>query len=134
MASLEWSPRFETGIASVDFEHRALIEQINRLAEQIASADDPAATEQALGEIHSGISAHFALEEAIMRKHRYDGFEPHKADHERLLDDILDMMDACRVRAASETMATLALKLDLWFAGHFRTHDARLHSLLPASR
>lgn len=134
MAILEWSPRFETGIASVDFEHRSLIEQINWLTDQVVRNASGDKIEQVLGEIHASISAHFALEETIMREHDYEDFKAHKADHERLLDEIRVIMDQCRMQSRDETEATLGQMLDSWFSAHFRTRDAKLHRILPASR
>jgi len=46
-----------------------------------------------LGELYARIAAHFALKEKIMRDNGYDEYHDHKADHERLLDDIRDLMD-----------------------------------------
>jgi len=82
-----------------------------------------------LGEIFARISAHFALEENIMRARDYDQFDAHKADHERLLDEIRDMMDDYE---DDEIFAeeVFAQRLQEWFAGHFRSHDARLHRRL----
>jgi hemerythrin len=42
-------------------------------------------------------SAHFALEERFMREHGYDQLALHKADHERLLDEIREIMDDIRM-------------------------------------
>ena len=57
------------------------------------------AVSEVLGEIHARIAAHFALEEKIMREAHYDRFEAHKEDHEHLLDEIRDIMDAYEDRA-----------------------------------
>jgi hemerythrin len=46
-----------------------------------------------LGEIYARISAHFALEEKDMQARAYPERPAHKADHERLLDDLRDIMD-----------------------------------------
>ncbi len=70
---------FETGVADVDHEHRELVDLINRLHENIASGADRAPIAEFLGEVFARISAHFALEESIMRKHAYDEYEAHKA-------------------------------------------------------
>jgi len=41
-----------------------------------------------LGDINARICAHFALEERLMRERGYDENREHKADHDRLLDDL----------------------------------------------
>ncbi len=64
-----------------------------------------------------------------MRETGYDRFQAHKDDHERLLDDIRDMMDACETGTNIEE-AALSSRLSDWFTEHFRTEDARLHKHL----
>ena len=79
-----------------------------------------------LGELYARVGAHFALEEKIMRDHQYDEYRDHKNDHERLLDDIRDLMDDDEGGACVD-VAAFGERLDGWFGEHFRTRDARLH-------
>lgn len=132
MALIEWRDEFATGIGSIDYEHRELIELINGLFERIERDDHKSAVLEFFGVLHARISSHFALEELIMRSAGYEEYEAHKAEHERLLDDIRDIMDDYDAGAAggAEFRATLARNLEAWFVEHFRTMDARLHLLL----
>lgn len=82
-----------------------------------------------LGEINVRIGAHFALEEKEMRGRRYDQLAAHKADHERLLDEIRDLMDRYEDDQSFDEQE-LARRLTDWFTVHFRTHDVRLHQYL----
>lgn len=129
MELIEWKPEFAVGVPDVDYEHRRMIAMINELAAMLEQGGSGPRVEEILGEIHAGISAHFALEEKIMRERRYDRYAEHKADHERLLDDIRDIMDDCEDPRRFER-EVLAERLNAWFGVHFRTHDARLHQHL----
>jgi hemerythrin len=60
-----------------------------------------------------------------MREHRYDQLAQHKTDHERLLDEIRDIMDDFAEHEVAS--AELSKRLDAWISRHFKTHDARLH-------
>lgn len=126
MDAIEWRADFNTGIASVDHEHRELVALVNRIHAQLRDGDRPDQVEARLGELHDAIAAHFALEERIMREHRYAGYAPHKEDHERLLDDIRDIMES----QVADPAAVLAERLVGWFGRHFRTLDADLHRLI----
>lgn len=130
MALIDWKDEFAIGIAAVDYEHRELIRMINELHAQLAA---PGASADAvgafLGEINARISAHFALEEKEMRDRHYDALVEHKRDHERLLDEIRDLMDQYEDDERFDERE-LARRLTDWFAIHFRTHDARLHRSL----
>ena len=53
-----------------------------------------------------------------------------QADHERLLDDILDIMERYENDAYLDYETELAAHLREWFTGHFKTRDARLHKML----
>ena len=61
-----------------------------------------------------------------MVSRRYDQYAEHKQDHERLLDEIRDIMDDHETGGGS-IEDQLATRLTPWFSEHFRTHDARFH-------
>jgi hemerythrin len=130
MALVEWKEEFRTGIPSIDHEHESLIALINQIHAGLATQTDKVQVEGVLGEIHARISAHFALEERVMRERRYDQYQDHKMDHENLLDEIRDIMERVEDDPHFRHAPTLSAQLSEWFAGHFRTKDARLHKML----
>lgn len=129
MALIEWKENFNVGIAEVDFEHRELVNLINALHADLLASGDKGSILEFLGEIYARISAHFALEEKVMREHHYDQYQAHKLDHERLLDDIRDLADDYE-DAEMFNEAELSRRLTHWFVEHFKYMDARLHKEL----
>jgi hemerythrin-like metal-binding protein len=129
MALIEWREGFSVGLPAVDHEHRELIDLINRTHARLGEDASEPAVADFLGEIHARISAHFALEEKIMREAGYDRFAAHKEDHERLLDEIRDFMETYEDRANFDA-AAFGARLGAWFTEHFQTEDARLHKNL----
>lgn len=129
MPLIAWDDRFSVGVAAVDHEHRELIGLVNETHERLKRPGAEITVSDFLGEIYTRISAHFALEEKLMRASRYEHFSEHKADHEHLLDDIRDIMDDYEDSQVFDE-ERLAQRLATWFADHFRTHDARLHHKL----
>lgn len=131
MTLLQWKKEYSVGIDAVDHEHQELIELINRLYDTATSGKSREAVLAFFGDLFKGISAHFALEERIMRERGYDQVIAHKQDHERLLDELRDIMDDFE---EGEELSDLSLaeSLDAWFSRHFETHDARLHKALGA--
>mgnify|MGYP001824311711 FL=1 len=129
MSLIKWKDEFSVGVAAVDLEHRELIELINALDADMQEYATQTTVMETLGEIYARISAHFALEEKIMREAGYDGIVTHKQDHELLLDELLDVIDSVD-DAGRYDRAGLSRDLDRWFSDHFRTHDARLHQKL----
>jgi hemerythrin-like metal-binding protein len=127
---LEWREAFSVGNPSIDHEHRELIALLNAIIDRLEEGGEWDAVADFLGEVNARISAHFALEEKIMREHRYDQLADHKGDHERLLDDIRDIMDAFEQGSTGERRGEFAERLREWFLIHSKTRDARLHRKL----
>jgi len=129
MSLIEWNDRFSVGVASVDHEHRELIELINGFQHKIEHDDSVDGKLEYLGETLALILAHFALEEKLMRDSRYDEYGEHKADHEELIEQLRDIMDAVEDDQDIDN-DDLGTALERWFSRHFQTHDARLHGKL----
>jgi hemerythrin len=130
MALIAWRKEFETGIAGVDHEHRELVELINDLHKELNKGATQQDVTAFLGEVFARIAAHFALEESVMRKHRYDEYAAHKAEHEHLLDEIRDIMERSEEGFFDQASEALATTVRDWFVNHFKTKDARLHGKL----
>ncbi len=129
MSLIDWHEEYSVGVASVDHEHREMINLINAVYDNLSSNASKDQIKDFLGEIYAKISAHFALEEKIMKAQQYDEYEAHKQDHEMLLDEIRDIMDFYETDDYFSDK-DLANQLEQWFAEHFRTRDARLHKHL----
>ncbi len=129
MKYLHWTEKFSVGVDSVDYEHQNLMDMINMIYAELDDRRDIAKIKQMVSEVHSEISAHFALEERIMRLADYDEFDAHKNDHEELLDQIRTTMDAIE-DDPEPALNMLSEQLADWFSRHFATFDARLHNKL----
>ena len=129
MVLIEWKDEFCVGIPDVDHEHQEIINLINNLHDAMGGENATLSVMDFLGEIYSHVSAHFALEEKIMRTHKYDQYTEHKADHERLLDELRDIMDDYEENAYFSDKE-FAGQVERWFTDHFKTKDARLHKHL----
>lgn len=69
---IEWRADFATGDPAIDHEHKEMIERINEFLVAADSNPEIDLMRRQLGEIYAWISAHFALEEKIMRDLRYE--------------------------------------------------------------
>ena len=125
MTLVQWRDCYSVGAESVDGEHKALVDRINRLYDQLMAENEPLAVSTFFEDLIKAITAHFVREERFMRAHGYDQLPQHKEDYERLLDEIhslIDEFDRCDEAGRED----LAARLDGWLSGHFETHDARL--------
>lgn len=129
MSLLEWHEEYSVGVEDVDHEHQEMIELINQVHEELQDPRSGVGVDRFLGEIFARISAHFALEERIMQEARYEEYSAHKEDHEKLLDELRDLMEDYEARKKLNEVI-LGRTLSDWFGIHFRTFDARLHHKL----
>ena len=106
-----------------------MAELLNQLFAELDYAPDDDAAGDFLGEVLANISAHFALEEKIMRDTDYDEYKLYKAYHEQFLDAIRDIMDDHHAGQFGDVPDLLGGCLRNWFAEHFQAFDARLGHL-----
>ena len=129
MKYLKWDEQYSVGVDSVDYEHQNLMDMINMIYAELDDQRDISEIEKTMSDVHAEIAAHFALEERLMRNAGFEEYEAHKDDHENLLDQIRNMMDAI-ASDPEPALDMLSEQLAEWFSGHFATFDARLHSKL----
>jgi len=118
-----------TGIDSLDYEHRKLVGVMEALCDSFDRAESEHEVADLFGTLCAGTSAHFALEENIMREKKYAFYDAHKADHERLMNRIRDMMEAYENGACTDCGTSLRACLEEWFADHVTNEDTELHTL-----
>lgn len=80
-AMVDWSSDFEVGIPEIDDHHRAMVEMVDRLWQALVRNASEGELGQGLDELEQYALNHFALEEAVMERLQYPGFEDHRANH-----------------------------------------------------
>ncbi|HMN39129.1 MAG TPA: hemerythrin domain-containing protein [Hyphomicrobium sp.] len=93
MNYLDWNSAYDTGIASIDFDHRRLVGMLNAIHDLIVRGADPRAISDGLADFHVLAASHFALEEKIMHDEKYADLEERRETHYRLLDRVREIMD-----------------------------------------
>lgn len=131
MALLEWLDSYCTGNAAVDHEHAGLIGHINALHDGLLAGAGGALGGDVFGGLYAAVSAHFALEEKLMRDHGYDRYHEHKAEHERLLDDIREFMEAYDRGGDGSYDGRFSERICNWFLIHLNSCDRPLCRFLP---
>lgn len=93
MKHLHWISGYETGIASIDHDHRRLMEMLNHICDLSLRGAEAAVVSDAMAEFHTLATAHFALEEKIMRDENHPDLHERRTTHYRLLDQVQEIMD-----------------------------------------
>jgi len=122
----EWNASYLIGIEELDHEHKVLIDDINRLHEELVRHDQESEIEKCLGDIYVRMQAHFALEEHVMKEHKYKFFDEHKREHDELLDNYTEYM--LRFLNDTGTSSSMAIEdsLKQWVLNHIVTSDKKM--------
>lgn len=131
---LEWDDSFLIGIQELDYEHKVLIDDINRLHKELARHGEKSEIEKCLGDIHARMQAHFALEERVMKECEYEYFDEHRSTHDALLDSYTEYM--IRFLNDTDVYASRVIEefLENWIIDHILTSDKKMSLMVQAKR
>lgn len=87
-----WTADLETGIPSIDREHRELVEVVDHLRAAAAAGDEQAQVSHALDAFRAHTMQHFPGEEREMAAHRYPGLDKHAASHRSLSELVVALV------------------------------------------
>ena len=126
--SIKWEDIYQTGIESIDDQHRHFVDLINRMS-ACTDADIPSPAGQALAlEILDYAKMHFATEEALMRKHHYRDIDAHAKEHQNLM--ALAATKAVALAAGNEPRTATVMFLWNWLVSHTHLEDKALGKFL----
>jgi hemerythrin len=93
MSFMPWTDALEIGIASIDNQHRWLVDATNRLYGEITK---PSPDRAVLAEILEGLvdytMNHFVLEEELFERFGYPETAAHKAEHDAFTATAMDLL------------------------------------------
>lgn len=130
---LQWDDGFLIGIDELDYEHKRLFEDVNRLYRELVAYDDKRGIEECLGDIYARMHAHFALEERIMRSHEYADYDEHKREHEELLESFTEAMLTFINAGDIDSGGLVKDDLNRWIVDHIRDSDRKMSEMIKGS-
>ena len=125
---------FLIGIDELDYEHKVLIDDINRLHEELARHDEKSEIERCLGDIHARMQAHFALEEHVMKERKYEFFDEHKREHEALLNSYTEGMVQFLNDTGVSASPPIEDSLKHWVVEHIRSSDKKMSLMIQKKK
>jgi len=122
MGVFEWSPVYETGVESIDTQHRYLMNMVNDMFAAVVLDNGEAVIDMMLDRLVKYTRRHFAFEEALLRRGGDPGYDEHCAKHRELLGEVEEL--AARRGNGSQHVDedTLDLLCD-WLTCHIRDED-----------
>ena len=87
---------YSVGIASIDNEHKKLVDLINMLWAEMMDRRGPQQLAATIDAVINYTAYHFKSEEKLMSQHHYPHYQAHCAEHNRLTAQVLAMRDDYR--------------------------------------
>lgn len=122
MESTTSAPPLETGLVEMDVEHQLQFKLVEALRHAVRDRKDRAVLAELLQQLEDASKVHFMSEEVLMRLHAWERYDPHTAEHGRLLEELR----ALRVlfeRGSDRTLAGSLEQLQTWLVAHIRGMD-----------
>ena len=114
--------RYEIGIAEIDAQHRQLLSILARLEQNSGKRYSYDAARDALSELTSYANVHFAIEESLMRMHRYPDLPAHVAEHQGLRRQLAAFQQRL---LDADISAQLHKFIESWLANHINVTDRK---------
>ena len=129
MAIVVWDGSLNTGIDTIDAQHKHLFEIINNLHEKMIRGDDEVFLLTTLDSLEQYIRFHFRTEEALMTKKGFPGQEKHMEEHRQFEDAVAAIEDQDEIDVRQKLREILSLLLG-WLVDHIYDTDRELGKYL----
>ncbi|MCP5162840.1 MAG: bacteriohemerythrin [Hahellaceae bacterium] len=126
---LVWRDEYSVGIASIDAEHKKLLNLINQLQTASLYYTGEDFDKDALNEVIEYTKYHFANEEKLMETHGYPTCESHKQEHRRMAEKVMSMVKAYE-EDSDKTIDELLNFLKQWLIRHINGTDKEYSEFL----
>ena len=124
MRTFDWKPEFDTGIETVDQQHRQLVNLVNRLGTVVFDGNNfESAIIPILTELAEYASTHFSDEESLMEDCGVDRrhIVHHQLQHSQFIDEVEKFFDLSATQ--QDPVETLRNFLSSWLVNHILEED-----------
>ena len=129
MAQFSLTDDLYTGSTLIDGDHRKLVDLVNTFFQAMQSGQDNGRVSTAMNDLIAYTREHFAREEAEMERTQYVAAHAHKAEHTKLLKQLIElneMLDA----GGRINLPAIADFLSGWLRDHILATDMKLAATL----
>lgn len=126
---VEWKSDYSVGIDSIDQQHKKLLALINQLQTAVDYSTGEEFEREALDELVGYTKTHFSYEEGLLQQHDYPDFEPHKAQHEKMIKEVGKVLSEYE-QDHDTAMRNAADYLKSWLINHINGTDKEYSSYL----
>ncbi|HKJ77385.1 MAG TPA: bacteriohemerythrin [Gammaproteobacteria bacterium] len=129
MGFYHWSDTLKVGHAAIDGDHRRLVSLVNQLHDAMKAGKGRDQCGDVLDELIEYANTHFKREEALMERAGFEGMARHKANHDKLLEQVRRLRADFYDEKLSLTMDLMNFLKD-WLNNHIMGQDKELAAFL----
>jgi len=126
---IEWHDNYSVGIKSIDQQHKKLINLINQLQTAVDYSTGEEFEREALDALVDYTRTHFSYEESLMQEYGYPGYEPHSAEHQKMIKEVEDILAEYDKDHEQAILRALNF-LKEWLIDHINGTDKQYSSFL----
>jgi hemerythrin-like metal-binding protein len=129
MAQFSWTDDLYTGSTLIDCDHRKLVALVNALFQSMQSGLGNGPMSKAMHDLIAYTGEHFGREEAEMERIEYVAVLAHKAEHARLLRQLIELKEMLDAGGRINVPAVGAF-LSEWLREHILAADMKFAAAL----
>jgi hemerythrin len=130
MAMMEWNESLKVGHSKIDRDHKKLVGLINTLGDAMSTGQGSDICGDVLNELINYTKTHFAMEEQLMSQHHYAGASEHRAEHAKLVQEVVEFQGKFAAGTAVLSVSLLHF-LMAWLTHHILESDKALAKGIP---
>jgi hemerythrin len=119
-----WKDTYAIGVAEIDTQHRRLFSLADELYNAMNSGKGKTLLEKVLQNLIDYTKTHFAAEERLMLRCNYPEYKPHKAQHDELTKQVLQLQSDFRAGKSALTIEVMQF-LNNWLRQHIGGSDRK---------
>ena len=125
MPFLNWEPRYQVGVALIDEQHKGLFDQINVLSDAMQAGQGREEIKRTVAFLAQYTFDHFKAEEGLMQSTGYPGYREHKAIHDDLTRQVLELQAKLEKGSQMVSLAVMHFLRD-WLSHHISEVDRKM--------
>ncbi|MDR2303251.1 MAG: bacteriohemerythrin [Treponema sp.] len=122
-----WQQSYSVNSEEIDSQHKELMNFVNDTIRH-STGDRKAELEYFSLAIKPGINflqKHFDTEQAAMLAQNYEGYQSHKTEHEKMIENLTRIHDDVLVGRQALNLLEIALFIRDWFLNHIQEFDQK---------
>ena len=129
MAQFSWTDDLFTGSTLIDGDHGKLVDLVNALFQSMQNDQGNGPISKAMHDLIAYTGEHFGREEAEMQRIGYVAVLAHKAEHSKLLRQLIELNEMLDVGGRINIPAVTAF-LSEWLRAHILAADMKFAAAL----